>query len=172
MGWQRQADRSKLSQAFAVNGQRPESNNYLLDGARNVNRMDGGFGIRTPIDAIQEFRILTHTAPAGVRVQQRRDRVSGHALGQQHAHGSVYYFGRNDAVDARNFFSADVEPLKQHQYGATFGGPLTTQQAVLLRILGRLPQSPGNYQDAQRCRPRRNGRGISRVCRIRAPEIG
>ena len=47
-----------------MNGQRPESNNYLLDGARNVNRMDGGFAIRTPIDAIQEFRILTHTAPA------------------------------------------------------------------------------------------------------------
>jgi hypothetical protein len=39
-------------------------------------------------------------------------------------HGSVYYFGRNDAVDARNFFSSDVEPLKQHQYSVTFGGPL------------------------------------------------
>ena len=27
-------------------------------------------------------------------------------------------------MDARNFFSADVEPLKQHQYGATLGGPI------------------------------------------------
>jgi hypothetical protein len=36
----------------------------------------------------------------------------------------LYYFGRNDAVDARNFFSADVEPLKQHQYGVTAGGPI------------------------------------------------
>jgi len=86
--------------------------------------MDGGFAIRTPIDALQEFRILTHTAPpeygsvsgASVSVITR---AGGNAL-----HGALYYFGRNDIVDARNFFSADVEPLKQHQYGATLGGPI------------------------------------------------
>jgi len=30
----------------------------------NVNRVDGGYALRTPVDAIQEFRILTETAPA------------------------------------------------------------------------------------------------------------
>jgi hypothetical protein len=114
----------KATQAFAVNGQRPESNNYLLDGARNVNRMDGGFAIRTPIDALQEFRILTHTAPP------EYGSVSGASVsvvtrsGGNSTHGALYYFGRNDAVDARNFFAADTEPLKQHQYGATLGGAL------------------------------------------------
>lgn len=114
----------KASQAFAVNGQRPESNNFLLDGARNVNRMDGGFGIRTPIDAIQEFRILTHTAPPEYGSNSGATVSVITRSGSNALHGSVYYFGRNDAVDARNFFSADVEPLKQHQYGATVGGPL------------------------------------------------
>ena len=114
----------KASHAFAVNGQRPESNNYLLDGARNVNRMDGGFGIRTPIDAIQEFRILTHTAPPEYGSNSGATVSVITRSGSNTPHGSAYYFGRNDAVDARNFFSADVEPLKQHQYGATFGGPL------------------------------------------------
>lgn len=114
----------KASQAFAVNGQRPESNNYLLDGARNVNRMDGGFAIRTPIDAIQEFRILTHTAPPEYGSNSGATVSVITRSGTNAPHGSVYYFGRNDAVDARNFFSADVEPLKQHQYGATFGGPI------------------------------------------------
>jgi hypothetical protein len=114
----------KASQAFAVNGQRPESNNYLLDGARNVNRMDGGFGIRTPIDAIQEFRILTHTAPPEYGSNSGATVSVITRSGSNSPHGSLYYFGRNDAVDARNFFSADVEPLKQHQYGATFGGPI------------------------------------------------
>jgi len=114
----------KATQAFAVNGQRPESNNYLLDGVRNVNRMDGGFAIRTPIDAIQEFRILTHTAPAEYgSVSGASTSVITRSGGNQ-VHGAIYYFGRNDAVDARNFFSADVEPLKQHQYGVTAGGPL------------------------------------------------
>jgi hypothetical protein len=114
----------KATQAFAVNGQRPESNNYLLDGVRNVNRTDGGFALRTPVDAIQEFRILTHTSPpeygsasgASVSVITRS--------GGNDVQGSLYYFGRNDIVDARNFFSADVEPLKQHQYGVTLGGPI------------------------------------------------
>ncbi len=137
----------KATQAFAVNGQRPESNNYLLDGARNVNRMDGGYGIRTPIDAIQEFRILTHTAPAEYGSNSGATVSVVTRSGSNEAHGSVYYFGRNDIVDARNFFSEDVEPLKQHQYGATFGGPSAPQQVVLLRVLGRLPQSTGNHKD-------------------------
>lgn len=114
----------RATQAFAVNGQRPESNNYVLDGARNVNRMDGGFAIRTPIDAIQEFRILTHTAPAEYGSNSGSTVSVITRSGSNQPHGSLYYFGRNDAVDARNFFAADVEPLKQHQYGSTFGGPL------------------------------------------------
>src|SRR5262249_50845851 len=48
----------RAGQAYAVNGQRPESNNYLFDGVSNVNRVDGGYSLKTPVDAIQEFRIL------------------------------------------------------------------------------------------------------------------
>ncbi len=50
-----------------MNGQRPEGNNFLLDGAQNVNRMDGGYALQIPIDAIAEFRILTNTAPPEYR---------------------------------------------------------------------------------------------------------
>ena len=57
----------RAGQAYAVNGQRPESNNYLLDGVSNVNRVDGGYALKTPVDAIQEFRILTQTRAGGVR---------------------------------------------------------------------------------------------------------
>ena len=46
-------------QAYAVNGQRPESNNFLIDGANNVNGVDGGFVLKPPMDAISEFRIIT-----------------------------------------------------------------------------------------------------------------
>jgi hypothetical protein len=47
-------------QAYAVNGQRPESNNFLIDGSDNFNGVDGGFVLEPPVDAISEFRILTH----------------------------------------------------------------------------------------------------------------
>src|SRR5689334_18480723 len=47
-------------QAYAVNGQRPESNNFLIDGANNFNGVDGGFVLEPPLDSIAEFKILTH----------------------------------------------------------------------------------------------------------------
>src|SRR5205085_653651 len=36
----------RAGQSYAVNGQRPEANNFLLDGVQNVNRMDGGFALK------------------------------------------------------------------------------------------------------------------------------
>jgi hypothetical protein len=54
----------RSGQAYAVNGQRPESNNFLIDGANNFNAVDGGLVIQLPIDSIAEFHILTHTASA------------------------------------------------------------------------------------------------------------
>src|SRR5580704_15716679 len=55
---------ARQGQAYAVDGQRPESNNFLIDGADNVNAVDAGFVLKPPIDAIAEFRILTHNANA------------------------------------------------------------------------------------------------------------
>jgi len=54
----------RAGQAYAVDGQRPESNNFLIDGANNFNGVDGGFVLEPPIDAISEFRILSHNADA------------------------------------------------------------------------------------------------------------
>jgi Carboxypeptidase regulatory-like domain/TonB dependent receptor len=111
-------------QGYAVNGQRPESNIYRLDGASNANRMDGGFALRIPVDAIAEFRILTHTAPPEYGGTSGSTTIVVTRSGTNVAHGSLYEFLRNDIFDARNFFSVDVEPLKQNQFGGTIGGPV------------------------------------------------
>jgi hypothetical protein len=55
---------ARAGQVFAVNGEPPEMNNYLLDGASNVDSVNGGYAIRIPVDAVAEFRILTLNAPA------------------------------------------------------------------------------------------------------------
>lgn len=114
----------RAGQSYAVNGQRPESNNFLLDGAKNVNRMDGGFALRVPVDAIAEFRILSHAAPAEYGGSSGATTSVVTKSGGNEWHGSVYEFLRNDVFDARNFFSRDVEPLQQHQFGGTVGGPV------------------------------------------------
>ena len=114
----------RSGQAYSVDGQRPESNNYLLDGVTNVNRVDGGYALRTPVDAIQEFRILTETAPAEYGGTSGATTTVVTRSGGNALHGSLYEFLRNDALDARNFFASAVEPLKQNQFGTALGGPL------------------------------------------------
>ena len=49
---------------FSVNGMRNQSNNFLLDGATNNDTFNTGFVLRPPPDAIQEFKILTHSYSA------------------------------------------------------------------------------------------------------------
>jgi hypothetical protein len=111
-------------QAYAVNGQRPESNSFLIDGANNTNSVDAGFVLRPPIDAIAEFRILTHNANPefGQNTGSTTNIVT--RSGTNSFHGAVWEFLRNDAMDASNFSTHSVQPLKQNQFGATFGGPI------------------------------------------------
>jgi hypothetical protein len=114
----------RQGQSYAVNGQRPEGNNFLLDGAQNVNRMDGGYALKIPIDAIAEFRILTNTAPPEYGGNTGSTTSVVTRAGGNEVHGTAYEFFRNDALDTRNYFSSAVEPLKQNQFGVTTGGPI------------------------------------------------
>lgn len=111
-------------QAYSVNGQRPESNNFLIDGANNVNSVDAGFVLKPPIDAISEFRILTHNANAefGQNTGSTTNIIT--RSGSNSFHGAVWEFLRNDAMDASDFSAHTVQPLKQNQFGGTFGGPI------------------------------------------------
>lgn len=112
---------------FSVNGQRNQSNNFLLDGASNNDSFNTGFVLRPPPDAIQEFKILTHSYGA------EYGRSAGSVVnvvtrsGSNTFHGSGWEFNRDDALQARNYFAAPDQPkpkLKQHQFGSSAGGPL------------------------------------------------
>jgi len=63
-GLQQSGGSLRSGQGYAVNGQRPESNIYRVDGASNVDRMDGGFALRIPVDAIAEFLAAGRCPPA------------------------------------------------------------------------------------------------------------
>ena len=108
---------------FAVNGQRNQSNNFLLDGATNNDTFNSGFVLRPPPDAIQEFKILTHNYSA------EYGRNSGSVVnvvtksGTNAWHGNGWFFNRNNALAARNFFSVNKPSLDQNQFGGAIGGP-------------------------------------------------
>src|SRR5579862_2392012 len=120
-------------QAYAVNGQRPESNNFLIDGANNFNGIDGGFVLKPPVDAISEFRIITHSANAefGDALGSTTNIIT--RSGTNQVHGALWEFLRNDAVDANNYFYSgqSKEPLKQNQFGATIGAPIKKDKTFI-----------------------------------------
>jgi hypothetical protein len=112
---------------FSVNGMRNQSNNFLLDGASNNDTFNTGFVLRPPPDAIQEFKILTHSYGA------EYGRSAGSVInvvtksGTNEFHGGLWEFHRDDALQARNFFAPADQPkpkLKQDQFGGAVGGPI------------------------------------------------
>lgn len=135
-------------QAYAVNGQRPESNNFLIDGANNFSSVDGGLILKPPIDAIAEFRILTNGANAefGHSAGSTTNIVT--RSGSNSFHGAAWEFLRNDAMDARNYFAQQVEPLKQNQFGGTLGGPIRNDKTFFFAYYEGFRNRQGETQSA------------------------
>jgi hypothetical protein len=52
--------------------------------------------------------------------------------GSNELHGSVFYFARNGAMNARNYFAAQADNLKRNQFGATLGGPILKNKLFFL----------------------------------------
>jgi len=120
--------------AFNVNGSREDSNNYLLDGVYNGDPKLNGFAVNAGIDAIQEFELAAgnYDASFGRNAGGQVNVVT--ARGGNQWHGSTYYFARNAALDARNFFAPanETDPKYQrHQYGASLGGPIIRNRTFL-----------------------------------------
>jgi hypothetical protein len=116
-----------VTAGFNVNGMRNQSNNFLLDGASNNDSFNTGFVLRPPPDAIQEFKILTHSYSA------EYGRGAGSVVnvvskaGSNDVHAAAWEFNRDDARQARNYFAPQDQPrpkLKQNQFGFALGGPV------------------------------------------------
>ena len=119
------------------NGLRPDDNNFIIDGANdndayygetvvNDAGISGTPASTLPLDAIQEFNTQEEPqadfgAKPGVVVN------IGIKSGTDKIHGTAYYFHRNSAFDARNYFNPSGTPLSAlllHQFGASLGGPI------------------------------------------------
>jgi hypothetical protein len=127
---------------FSVNGNRGRSNNFLLDGTdmndgfRNLPAINQGGvfgtpGTVLPIEAVAELKILSNTEP-------EFGRSSGSVVnivtksGTNDIHGSLFWFARDDALNARNFFNTKPNPkdeFQNHQFGVSAGGPFVKDKS-------------------------------------------
>ena len=119
MGQMRQGE----GNAISINGARPESNNYTLDGITNTDT-----ALQTPAvvlsqDAIQEFKVQSETYSAEFGFSANQVNLISKS-GSNKLHGSVFEFNRNDAYDAKSYFQTAIPELRQNQFGYVLGGPI------------------------------------------------
>jgi len=125
-------------QGVNVSGARTSSNNFMIDGISNNDRyygdsvmnQTGVIGVPAtlvPMDAIGDFTVQqTPSAEFGVKGGAAINVVM--KSGGNQVHGTGYYFRHDDWTDSPNFFvkrqGGDTTPVKNQQFGGTFGGPL------------------------------------------------
>src|ERR1700754_2874446 len=106
-----------------VSGGRESSNQFTIDGVFNNAVHVNGLNIQLSIDGIQEFKVQRNTFSAEFGQGTAIVNVASKS-GSNSFHGTAFEFLRNDALDARQFFDAEVPPFRQNQFGFTVGGPI------------------------------------------------
>jgi hypothetical protein len=114
-----------------VNGAREGANAYLLDGAYNVDPKLNTVAVRPPVDAIEEFRVLTgsYDASFGRHAGAQINVIT--KSGSNQLHGTLYEFFRHDGLNAANYFAPQGEPdptYKRNQLGLSLGGPIAASR--------------------------------------------
>lgn len=114
----------------SVNGSRANANNYILDGAQNNDHYNNAPNPMPNPDALSEFSVQTNSFSAEFGRQPGAIVNAVTRGGTNELHGSAFWFVRNQAVNAANFFAPIVQGrkrqdgLKRNQAGATAGGPV------------------------------------------------
>jgi hypothetical protein len=126
---------------YSINGQRESGTEILLDGVENVSIFDQAIGEDVPLDATQEYSIITSNYSA------EYGRASGGVInvttkaGTNNFHGSAWEYNRlsaytsntygNDAANSSFLASGGVGPLPdpkgiytRNQFGYAAGGPI------------------------------------------------
>jgi hypothetical protein len=86
--------------SFAVNGVRPDENNLLVDGVRNVDTFGGNAFVTPNLYAVSEFRVESndYSATSGRSAGAQVNLIT--RSGTNRFHGDVFEFFRNDKLNA------------------------------------------------------------------------
>jgi outer membrane receptor protein involved in Fe transport len=109
--------------AISINGGRPTSNNYTLDGLVNTDTALNTPAVILSQDAIQEFKVQSETYSAEYGFSANQVNIVSKS-GSNQLHGTVFEFLRNDAFDAKAPFQSAIPELRQNQFGFVVGGPI------------------------------------------------
>jgi hypothetical protein len=134
---------STTANNFAVSGNRPQQNIFLLNGveytgaAENNMQPGGTSGMLLGVDAVREFNVQRDSYGAEFGKRPGGQVVIVTQSGTNQWHGTAFEFLRNNVLDAPNFFDqGDAPPFRRNQFGASMGGPIQKDKTFLF----------GNYE--------------------------
>ncbi len=122
---------SNTSVAFSFSGSQQSSNNYLVDGGRDLETYNGNNVGMVSLDAIAEMSIMRNDYSTVY------GRDAGGIVniitksGTNHFHGSLFEYFRNDVLNARNYFATFRPVTRYNDFGGTLGGPLKKNKLFL-----------------------------------------
>src|SRR5262245_40007058 len=140
------------SDSISVNGQDPRNNNYTVDGGNNNDDVIGqraGMQARTPIEAIQEFQVITNQFDAEF------GRTSGAVVnavtktGTNIMHGSAFGFFQDSSLTNKDYFTSKDSTRRKadtsyQRWGGTVGGPIIQDKMHYFGSLERFSIDRGN----------------------------
>src|SRR3984885_11714289 len=114
-----------------INGNREQSNNFILDGMDNNQTSENNLGFTPTPDAIQEFNLITNNAPADFGNFMGGIVNASIKSGTNKFHGDAWEFFRNDKLNA-NQWENKLNPgsilarptVRWNMFGGTLGGPI------------------------------------------------
>jgi len=116
---------------FAVSGNRPQQNEFLLNGveytgaAENNMQPGGTSGMLLGVDAVREFNVQRDSYGAEYGKRPGAQVVIVTRSGTNAWHGAAFEFLRNSALDAPNYFDqGSPPPFQRNQFGVFGGGPI------------------------------------------------
>ena len=111
-----------------VNGNREQSDNFMLDGIDNNQVSDNLVGYTPSVDAIQEFNMISNNAPAEFGNFQGGIISASIKSGTNQLHGVGFEFLRNDVLNAAqwsdNISNSPKAKMRWNMFGGTVGGPI------------------------------------------------
>jgi hypothetical protein len=114
-----------------INGNREQSNNFILDGMDNNQTSDNLLAFTPAPDAIQEFNLITNNASAEFGNFMGGIVNASIKSGTNSFHGDAWEFFRNDVLNA-NQWENKLNPttplakptVRWNMFGGTLGGPI------------------------------------------------
>ena len=117
------------NRTISFNGQRPDHNNWLINGGEAYDRGGGGILIVSPSqDSLQEFKVMTSNYAADLGQSSGGMIAMATKSGTKQYHGGAWEYVRNNAFDANTFFAnlnGQKKPeLRYNTFGFNLGGPV------------------------------------------------